>query len=119
MVSQSGEDKIRVLRVVARLNVGGPSIHVVNFSGGRFDQILVVGKESRDEDVGLRACAQCVGRIESARLSFLSIFHRDITALKRLWTLMRCIGHLSSYCAIALYSLVDLTAEYRFSLSLD
>ena len=27
--------------------------------------------------------------------------------------------HLSPYCAIAPYSLVDLTAEYGFSLSLD
>jgi hypothetical protein len=84
----------------------------------RIDQILVVGKESRDEDVGLRAHARLCGRIESARLSLLSIFHRETTALKRLWMLMRCIG-LSSYCAIAPHSLVDLTAESGFSFSLD
>jgi len=48
MAPQSGEDKIRVLRVIRRLNAGGPSIHVVNLSAGlepnRIDQILVVGQ---------------------------------------------------------------------------
>ena len=47
------EDKIRVLRVVGRLNVGGPSIHVVNLAAGldpdRFEHLLVIGRESRAE----------------------------------------------------------------------
>ena len=95
MVPQSGEDKIRVLRVIGRLNVGGPSIHVVNLSAGlepsRFDQILVVGKESRDEGSMLDyALTRGVWphRISEIVTSF-NLSLRDIKALKRLWTLMR------------------------------
>ena len=95
MVPQSGEDKIRVLRVIGRLNVGGPSIHVVNLSAGlepnRFEQLLVVGKESRDEGSMLDyALTRGVWphRISEIVTSF-NLTPRDIKALKRLWTLMR------------------------------
>lgn len=78
MAPQSGEDKIRVLRVIRRLNVGWPSIHVVNLSAGlepnRIDQILVVGKESRDEDVGLRAHARCVAASTQRDCHFFQSF---------------------------------------------
>src|SRR5687767_7946981 len=47
------EAKIRILRVIARLNIGGPAIHVVNLNAGldrtRFEQLLVVGTENRGE----------------------------------------------------------------------
>jgi len=95
MVPQSGEDKIRVLRVIGRLNVGGPSIHVVNLSAGlepnRFEQLLVVGKESRDEGSMLDyALTRGVWphRISEIVTSF-NLTPRDVKALKRLWTLMR------------------------------
>jgi glycosyltransferase involved in cell wall biosynthesis len=53
MASHGHEDKIRVLRVIGRLNVGGPSVHVVNLSAGlepsRYDHMLVIGRESAAE----------------------------------------------------------------------
>lgn len=46
-------ERVRVLRVITRLNVGGPSIHVVNLvrhlSDGEFDSRLVVGFEGDGE----------------------------------------------------------------------
>ncbi len=45
--------KIKVLRIIARLNIGGPAIHVVNLNAGlnpaRFDQVLVSGMENPAE----------------------------------------------------------------------
>jgi glycosyltransferase involved in cell wall biosynthesis len=95
MVPDNGEGKIRILRVIGRLNVGGPSIHVVNLSTGldpiRFDQLLVVGKESRDEGSMLNyALARGVWphRISEMVTSF-NLTPRDIKALHHLWKLMR------------------------------
>jgi len=95
MVSHSGEDKIRVLRVIGRLNVGGASIHVINLSAGldpdRFDQLLVIGKESRNEG-SMLDYAQSRGvwphRIEEIVTSF-NLTPRDVLALKKLWSVMR------------------------------
>jgi glycosyltransferase involved in cell wall biosynthesis len=46
-------DRIKVLRIIGRLNVGGPAIHVVNLCAGlsqtRYEQLLVVGSESPAE----------------------------------------------------------------------
>jgi lipopolysaccharide/colanic/teichoic acid biosynthesis glycosyltransferase/glycosyltransferase involved in cell wall biosynthesis len=45
--------KIKILRVIARMNVGGPAIHVVNLTVGldaaRFQSILVTGTENPGE----------------------------------------------------------------------
>src|SRR5512143_411669 len=45
--------RIKILRVIARMNVGGPAIHVVNLTAGldptRFDSILVTGTENPGE----------------------------------------------------------------------
>jgi hypothetical protein len=49
----AGDGKIKILRVIGRLNVGGAAIHVVNLCAGfnpaRFDQLLVVGSENPAE----------------------------------------------------------------------
>jgi glycosyltransferase involved in cell wall biosynthesis len=46
-------DKIKVLRVIGRLNVGGPAIHVINLISGldpsRYEQVLVAGTENPSE----------------------------------------------------------------------
>jgi glycosyltransferase involved in cell wall biosynthesis len=46
-------DKVRVMRIFSRLNVGGPSIHVVLLSSGldpeRYDTTLVIGREGYRE----------------------------------------------------------------------
>ena len=43
----TGKSKVKIARVIARLNIGGPSIHVVNLNQGlssdRFESILVTG----------------------------------------------------------------------------
>ena len=47
------DHKIKVLRVIARLNIGGPAIHVVLLSAGmdrvRFESLLVSGSENPGE----------------------------------------------------------------------
>lgn len=47
------DGRIRVLRIIARLNIGGPAIHVVNLTADldhtRFQSLLVTGVESPDE----------------------------------------------------------------------
>jgi glycosyltransferase involved in cell wall biosynthesis len=53
MILQPAGGKIKILRVIARLNIGGPAIHVVNLHAGldptRFEQLLVVGTENPGE----------------------------------------------------------------------
>ena len=50
---QVPDEKIRVLRIFSRLNIGGPSIHVVLLSAGldreRYETTLVVGIEGERE----------------------------------------------------------------------
>ncbi|MGD8563514.1 MAG: glycosyltransferase [Desulfarculaceae bacterium] len=50
----SEAEPIRLLRLIARLNVGGPAKHVAWLSGGldqeRFEQTLVAGRVAPDED---------------------------------------------------------------------
>jgi hypothetical protein len=47
------EDRIKVLRIIGRLNVGGPAIHVVNLTAGlnplRYQSLLVAGSENEAE----------------------------------------------------------------------
>lgn len=95
MASLHCEDKFRVLRVIGRLNVGGPSIHVVNLSAGldpnRFEQLLVIGRESPAEGSMLDyALSRGIGphRISEIVTSF-NLTPRDAKALARLWSLMR------------------------------
>lgn len=46
-------NKIKVLRIIARLNIGGPAIHAVLLSGGldkeKFESILICGSLGQDE----------------------------------------------------------------------
>ena len=45
--------KIKILRIIARLNIGGPAIHTILLTDGldksRFDSLLVCGNVSKDE----------------------------------------------------------------------
>ena len=47
------EDRVKVLRIIGRLNVGGPAIHVVNLTAGlnplRYQPLLVAGSENEAE----------------------------------------------------------------------
>jgi len=46
-------EKIKILRIIARLNIGGPAIHTILLTAeldkNKFDSLLVYGKESKDE----------------------------------------------------------------------
>ena len=95
MAPHSTEDKIRVLRVIGRLNIGGPSIHVVNLAAGldsdRYEQLLVIGRESPAEGSMLDyALSRGVWphRIQEIVTAF-NLAPRDGVALKRLFSLMR------------------------------
>jgi glycosyltransferase involved in cell wall biosynthesis len=93
--SDSPAAKTRVLRVIARLNIGGPAIHVVNLTTGldptRFEQRLVVGRENPVEGSMLDYALQRGVRplIMTEIVNEFSLRPRDAKALLKLYRLMR------------------------------
>jgi glycosyltransferase involved in cell wall biosynthesis len=91
----SPETKIRILRLIARLNIGGPAIHVVNLVAGldptRFEQQLVVGTENPGEgsmlDYALSRAVQPI--VIPEILNTFSLGPRDAKALVKLYRLIR------------------------------
>jgi hypothetical protein len=89
------EKKIKVLRIIGRLNVGGPTIHVVNLTAGldrdHYEPILVAGSENEAEgsmlDFALARGVQptVIPEIVTA----FSLAPRDAKALVKLYILMR------------------------------
>jgi glycosyltransferase involved in cell wall biosynthesis len=86
---------VKVIRVIARLNIGGPAIHVVNLTAGldpeRFESLLVTGTESRGEGSMLdlaraRGVAPVIipGMVGEATLN-----RRDLKVLMALYRLFR------------------------------
>ena len=95
MDGHESEHKIRVLRIIGRLSVGGPSIHVVNLTAGldpdRFEHLLVSSREIRGEGSMLDyALSRNVWphRIEQIVTTF-DLAPPDAIALKRLFSLIR------------------------------
>src|SRR6266571_4071602 len=89
------ESRIKILRLIARLNIGGPAIHVVNLTAdldpARFEQLLVVGTESPQEgsmlDYALSRGVQPF--IVPEIVTQFSLTPRDVKALVKLYRLMR------------------------------
>ncbi len=89
------ESKIKILRVIARLNIGGAAIHVVNLTAGldpaHFEQLLVVGTEGPDEgsmlDYALSRGVQPLSIPEI--VTEFSLKPRDVKALIKLYRLIR------------------------------
>lgn len=89
------DHKIKVLRVIARLNIGGPAIHVVLLSAGldraRFESLLVSGSENPGEgsmlDYALSHGVQPA--IIPEIVGEFSLGPRELKALVRLYRLMR------------------------------
>ena len=88
-------DRIRILRVISRLNVGGPSLHVVALTAGldqrRFDSTLVTGTENPGEGSMLDV-AECRGVkpvIVPEMVGEAQLRPRDATAVVKLYRLMR------------------------------
>lgn len=86
---------VRIVRVVARLNVGGPAIHVVLLNAGldpaRFESMLVSGSENPGEGTML-AYALSKGvqpEIVPEMVAEASLRARDATALVKLYRLIR------------------------------
>ncbi|MGH8069237.1 MAG: glycosyltransferase family 4 protein [Candidatus Entotheonellia bacterium] len=88
-------DRIKVLRVIARLNIGGPAVHVVlltaDMDRARFDSILVSGSENPGEgsmlDYALSHGVQPV--ILPEIVGEFSLGPRELKALVRLYHVIR------------------------------
>lgn len=88
-------DQVRVIRVIGRLNVGGPAIHVVNLSAGldrrRFRQQLVVGTEKRAEGSMLDYALSrgVTPHVIPEIVTSFRLGARDAKAVAKLYALMR------------------------------
>ena len=87
--------KIKIVRVIARLNIGGPAIHVTNLTAGldprRFESLLVTGTENPGEgsllDAALRRGIRPI--VIPEIVGEASLKPRDLKALVALYRLMR------------------------------
>jgi glycosyltransferase involved in cell wall biosynthesis len=87
--------KIKVLRIIARLNIGGPAIHVVNLNAGldpsRFEEVLVSGTENPGEgsmfDYALSRGVKPI--IVPEMVGQASFGVSDVKALAKLYRLIR------------------------------
>ena len=95
MALRSIEDRIKILRIIGRLNVGGPAIHVVNLTAGldphRYQSLLVAGSENEAEGSMLDfALAHGVKpTVIPEIVTAFSLAPRDGKALWKLYWLMR------------------------------
>jgi glycosyltransferase involved in cell wall biosynthesis len=86
---------VKVIRIIARLNIGGPAIHVVNLNAGldptRFKSLLVSGTENPGEGSMLDyALSQGVQPIVIPEIVGEATFKpRDVKALAKLYRLIR------------------------------
>ena len=95
MSSRPSEPRIKVLRIISRMNIGGPAIHVTNLNSGldpdRYISLLVSGTENPGEG-SLRDLAESAG-VEMTVIpqirSAASLGPRDVLALFKLYRLMR------------------------------
>jgi glycosyltransferase involved in cell wall biosynthesis len=87
--------RIKVVRVVGRLNVGGPSIHVINLTAGldaaRYEQLLVVGTEKSHEGsmLDLAITRGVRPHVMSEIVTAFALTPNDVRALVKLYCLMR------------------------------
>ena len=93
--STSSKGKIRILRIIGRLNVGGPAIHVVNLCAGldpaRYHQTLLVGTESATEG-SMRDYAISCGvnpHVIPEIVTAFSLTSRDVKAVIKLYRMIR------------------------------
>jgi glycosyltransferase involved in cell wall biosynthesis len=95
MISLPADGKIKIVRVIARLNIGGPAIHVVNLTAGldpaRFEQLLVAGTENPGEGSMLDYAFSRGVRpfIVPELVNEFNLKPRDLKALAKLCRLLR------------------------------
>jgi glycosyltransferase involved in cell wall biosynthesis len=89
------EGRVKVLRIIGRLNVGGPAIHVVNLTAGlnppRYQSLLVAGSENEAEGSMLDFALSHGVRptVIPEMVTAFSLAPRDAKALWKLYGLMR------------------------------
>ncbi len=91
----SPEDRTKIVRIIARLNIGGPSLHVVNLNKGlspdRFESLLVTGSPNPGEgsmlDYARENGVQPV--VIPEMVGEASLRPRDSQALLRLYRIFR------------------------------
>jgi glycosyltransferase involved in cell wall biosynthesis len=94
-VREGGPDPVLIHRVIARLNVGGPAMHVVNLASGldgegEFRTRLIAGSITGDEgDMGYYAQERGVEVLELPALSRLVSPLNDLRILWSLYSLFR------------------------------
>ena len=95
MADGNVEDRIKILRIIGRLNVGGPAIHVVNLTAGlapgRYQSLLVAGSENEAEG-SMLDYALSRGVEPTVIPEIVTAFNlapRDLKALWKLYSLMR------------------------------
>lgn len=86
--------KIKILRIIARLNTGGPAVHTIlltrGLNGTRFSSRLVTGLVSAGEgDMEYYASRMNVVPLVLPELGSQIAFGRDLRALVRLYRIMR------------------------------
>jgi glycosyltransferase involved in cell wall biosynthesis len=93
MDGDNDDQPVRILRLFSRLNVGGPSVHVILLSAGLrergYDTRLVVGQESPTEGNLLELARQ--RGVECTRLPALGREIRPLSDLRALLQLVRLI----------------------------
>ena len=85
-------DPVRIVRIIARLNVGGPAIHVILLSERMrtlgYETLLVSGKEAEHEGDMLYLAEE--RGVEPLRLPALG---RELHPIKDLYTLLEVDPH--------------------------
>ena len=86
--------KIKVVRIIARLNIGGPAIHVILLTKGlnphRFESKLICGEVEKDEgDMGYYALAQGVHILSVPALRRAINCFSDLCAFQRIYSILK------------------------------
>jgi glycosyltransferase involved in cell wall biosynthesis len=84
-------DEVKVLRVIARLNVGGPALHVAYLTAGLadrgYDTLLVAGKVARGEE-----SMAFVALERGLRVETLDDLHREVSPFRDARAILRLAG---------------------------
>jgi glycosyltransferase involved in cell wall biosynthesis len=88
--------KIKILRIIARLNIGGPAIHAILLTEGlnksKFDSLLVCGSIGRDEgDMSYYVVEKNVKPIFIPELKRQLHFFKDIAAFKKIYNIIKTV----------------------------
>jgi len=86
--------KIKILRIIARLNIGGPAVHTIILTEGldksRFESLLVYGSTSKDEgDMLYYALEKNIKLILIPELKRELNFYNDIVAFNKISNIIK------------------------------